>query len=56
MEIIFNFSKYWGLRHNWDMSNPFMFDGRYGVQVKKVETNTYLETLDIGACGDSFPR
>ena len=32
MEIFFLFLSYWGLRHNWDVCNAFVFDGRYGVQ------------------------
>ena len=32
-EIMFQFLRYWGLRHNWDMRNAFIFDGVHGVQV-----------------------
>ena len=29
MEIVFLFLKYWGLCHNWDMRNAFVFDDRH---------------------------
>ena len=32
MGIIFLFPRYWGLRHNWDMHNTFVFDGKNGVK------------------------
>ena len=32
MEIVFLFPRYWGLRHNWEISNAFVFDGRHGVK------------------------
>ena len=32
MEIVFLFLRYWGLRHNWNMRNAFVFDGRHGVK------------------------
>ena len=32
MEIVFLFLRYWGLRHNWNMRNAFLFDGRHGVK------------------------
>ena len=28
----FLFLRYWGLHHNWDMHNAFVFDGRHGVK------------------------
>ena len=31
MEILFQFLRYWGLQHNWNMHNAFMFDIRHGV-------------------------
>ena len=31
MEIVFLFLRYWRLRHNWNMRNTFVFDGRHGV-------------------------
>ena len=31
MEIVFLFLRYWGLRHNWNMHNAFVFDARHGV-------------------------
>ena len=30
MEIVFLFLRYWGLRHNWDMRNAFVYDGSHG--------------------------
>ena len=33
MEILFQFLRYWGLRHKWNMCDGFMFDRRYGVNV-----------------------
>ena len=32
MEILFHFLRYWGLQHNWNMCNAFMFDSRHGVK------------------------
>ena len=32
MEIIFLFLRYWGLCHNWDIHNAFVFNGRHGVK------------------------
>ena len=29
MEILFQFLRYWGLRHKWNMCDGFMFDRRY---------------------------
>ena len=33
MDIVFLCLRYWGLRHNWDIHNAFVFDGRHGVKV-----------------------
>ena len=30
--IIFLFLRYWGLCHNWDMHNAFVFDGRHVIK------------------------
>ena len=32
MDIVFLFQRYWGLCHNWDMHNGFVFDGRFEVK------------------------
>ena len=32
MEIEFLILRYCGLRHNWDMRNAFVFDGKHGVK------------------------
>ena len=32
MEIVFLFLRDWRLRHNWNMHNAFVFDGRHGVE------------------------
>ena len=40
MEIVFLFLRYWGLRHNWDICNASVFDGRHGVK-------SYLEKLKV---------
>ena len=32
IEIVFLFLRYWGLHHNWDMRNAFVFDGKHGVK------------------------
>ena len=32
MEIVFVFLRYWGLRHNSNMRNVFVFDGSHGVK------------------------
>ena len=39
MEILFQFLRYWGLQHNWNMCNAFMFDNRHGVKayIKKLK-------------------
>ena len=39
MEILFQLLRYWGLQHNWDMRNAFMFDYRHGVEayIKKLK-------------------
>ena len=39
MEILFQFLRYWGLQHNWNMRNAFMFDNRHGVKayIKKLK-------------------
>ena len=38
-EIIFQFLRYGGLQHNWNMRNAFLFDGRHGVNeyVRKLK-------------------
>ena len=38
MEMLFHFLRYWGLQHNWNMHNVFMFDDRHGVKayIKKL--------------------
>ena len=46
MEIVFLFLRYWGLCHNWDMRNAFVFDGRHGVKA-------YLRKLK-GVLSDNF--
>ena len=39
MEILFQFLRYWGLQHNWNMRNAFVFDNINGVKayVKKLK-------------------
>ena len=39
MEILFQFLRYWGLQHNWNMHNAFTFDNRHGVKayIKKLK-------------------
>ena len=39
IEIIFLFLRYWGLCHNWNMRNAFVFDGIHGVKayVRKLK-------------------
>ena len=39
IEILFRFLRYWGLQHNWNMYNAFMFDNRHGVKayIKKLK-------------------
>ena len=45
MEIVFLFLKYWGLHHNWDMCNAFVFDGRHGVKATEVEESTKCDNF-----------
>ena len=41
--------KVWGLRHNWDMCNAFVFDGRHGDKAYiKVERSTNVVIFFIG--------
>ena len=42
MEIVFLFLRYWGLRHNWNMRNAFVFDGRNGVKAYLRKLNGVL--------------
>ena len=39
MERLFQFLRYWGLQHNWNMYNTLMFDNRHGVKayIKKLK-------------------
>ena len=43
MEIVFLFLRYWGLHHNWDMHNAFVFDGRHGVKAYIRKLNGVLK-------------
>ena len=57
MEIVFQFLRYWGLHHNWDMHiDASVFDGRRGVKayLRKLKVNTIMAILFIGASGNSF--
>ena len=46
MEILLQILCYWGLQHNWNVHNAFMFDNRHGVQA-------YIKRLCISFT--SFP-
>ena len=32
MEIFFQFLRYWGLQHNWNMHNAFMFNSKHEMK------------------------
>ena len=57
MEIVLIFLRYWGLRHNWNMCNTFVFDGRHGVKayLRKLKgvllwQFSLLEQVEILSC------
>ena len=39
LDILFQFLQYWGLQHNWNIHNAFMFNDRHGgkAHVKKLK-------------------
>ena len=40
--MLFQFLRYWGLQHNWNMCNAFMFDSKDGVKAYMKKFNSIL--------------
>ena len=57
MEMVFLFLRYWGLRHNRDMRNAIVFDGKHGVKayLQKLK-GALIRQLSLlsGASGNSL--